>query len=365
MARRRRRRAAPVLPPKVVFGAAFILFTAALLVLIGKLLAPFVIPLLWAAVLTILVYPFYRWLVRRVGMNTSVAATVTTVLLAIAFIGPATVLTIRLAQESRDAYESLRQTMQAGGFASIVDRTVRGASSLLPGFLDEAAVKAVEDWLRQTWTSAAGSISGSLARGLNRAITNTSVFFVKGFVCFVAVFYFLREGEVWLRKLKGTVPLSRRVWDLVVVRFEETLLGVMHGMLLSAAILASLLAIGYKVAGVPVPAFLGMISFFVAPVPFVGVLVVWLPAVLWLYATGATMAALGLFVYGSVAIFLVDNLLRPMIIGSIARLPVLFMLLSILGGLLAYGPLGLFLGPVLLAIGMAVGGVYREIVGAS
>jgi predicted PurR-regulated permease PerM len=77
------------------------------------------------------------------------------------------------------------------------------------------------------------------------------------------------------------------------------------------------------------------------------------------------MAALGLFVYGSVAIFLVDNLLRPMIIGSIARLPVLFMLLSILGGLLAYGPLGLFLGPVLLAIGMAVGGVYREIVGAS
>ncbi len=361
---RRRGRTAPVLPRKVVFGAVFVLFTAALLVLIGKLLAPFVTALLWAAVLTILVYPLYRWLVRRLGMNTSVAATLTTVLLALAFIGPATFLTVVLAQESRDAYESLRQTMQTGGFAPIVDRAVRSLSSLLPGFLDEEAVRAVEEWLKQTWTSAAGSISGALARGLNRAITNTSVFFVKGFVCFVAVFYFLREGEEWLRKLRGTVPLSRPVWDLVVRRFAETLIGVMHGMLLSAAILATLLAIGYKVAGVPVPAFLGMISFFMAPVPFVGVLVVWVPAVLWLWATGATVAALGLFIYGSIVIFLVDNLLRPLIIGSIARLPVLFMLLSILGGLLAYGPLGLFLGPVLLATGMAVAGVYREIVRA-
>jgi len=361
MSRRARSRVLQGLPPKALFGAAFLLFTAILVVLIGKLLAPFLMPLLWAAVLTIVVYPFYRWLVRKLSFPPTLAATVTTALLAFAFVGPVTFLTVILAQESRDAYASLRQSMQGGGGEALVDRSVRWASSLLPGFLDEGAVRAVEDWLREAWASAVNSASVALIHGLNRILADASAFFIKGFVSLLATFYFLREGETWLRKLRDTVPLSPRVWDIVVIRFEETLRGVVHGMLLSAAILALLLAIGYKVAGVPVPAFLGMLSFFVAPVPFVGVLVIWIPAVLWLLFTGATMPALGLFVYGSVVIFLVDNLLRPTIIGSIARLPVLFMLLSILGGLVAYGPLGLFLGPVLLAIGMAVGGVYREI----
>ena len=361
MPRRRRSRSIQGLPPKVVFGAAFLLFTGVLLVLIAKLLAPFIMPLLWAAVLTIVVYPLYRWQVHRMAVPPTLAATIATVLLALAFIGPTTVLLVVLAQESREAYEGVRQTMQGGGGEAIVDRAVRGASSFLPGFLDEAAVRAVEDWLREAWASAVSSFSVTLIRGLNRVLADASALFIKGFVSLVAVFYFLREGEEWLKKLRRTVPLSPEVWDLVVVRFEETLRGVMHGMLLSAVILASLLAIGYKVAGVPVPAVLGMFTFFVAPIPFVGVLVVWVPAVLWLYVSGATMAALGLFIYGSIVIFLVDNILRPTIMGSIARLPVLFMLLSILGGLVAYGPLGLFLGPVLLAIGMAVGGVYRDI----
>ena len=353
MPRRRRSQVIHELSPKVVFGTAFLLFTAALLILIGKLLAPFVLPLLWAAVLTIVVYPFYGWLVKRAGMNKTVAAMLTTVLLAAAFVGPATFLTVVLTQESRDAYEKLRAAMQGGGGEAIVDHAVRGVSSLLPGFLDEAAVLAIEDWVQQAWASAVGSFSVTLIHGLNRVLANASSFLIKGFVCLFAVFYFLREGEVWLRKIRGTVPLSPRLWDLVVVRFEETLRGVVHGMLLSAAILAGLMAIGYKVAGVPEPAFLGMLSFFVAPIPIVGVVIIWAPACLWLLVTGATAAAA----------FLIDNILRPTIMGSIARIPVLFMLLSILGGLLAYGPLGLFLGPVLLAVGMAVGGVYREIAG--
>lgn len=349
------------LPPNLVVGAAFALLTVGLLVLIARMLAPFVMPLLWAAVLTIVVYPLYGWLVRKARLHPTAASLLTTILLAAAFIGPVTFLTIVLAQESRDAYASLRQSMQGGGGEALVDRFVRGVSTRLPGFLDESAVKAVEDWLRAAWDNAVSSASVALIHGLNRILADASAFFIKGFVTLVAVFYFLREGEEWLGKLRSTVPLSPGVWNLVIDRFQKTLRGVVHGMLLSAAILSGLLAIGYKVAGVPVPAILGMLSFFAAPVPFVGVLIIWGPAVVWLFLSHATTAAIGLLAYGSIVIFLVDNLLRPTIMGTIARLPVLFMLLSILGGLVAYGPLGLFLGPVLVAIGMAVGGVYRGI----
>jgi predicted PurR-regulated permease PerM len=219
----------------------------------------------------------------------------------------------------------------------------------------------VEARLREAGATAAGAFPAALTRMLDRTIANSFNLLIKGFIMLFALFYFLRDGAVWLGRLRDAVPLSPRVWDLVLARFRDTLRAVVHGMLLSAAILALLLAAGYRLTGVPVPAFLGMLSFFAAPIPFVGVLIVWVPACVYLLLFGSPERCLALTGYGIVVIFLVDNILRPAIIGSIAKLPVFFMLIAILGGLIAYGPLGLFLGPVLLAIALAVGGVYREI----
>lgn len=355
------RRTLAGLPSRWLFAGGFLLFSALILVLVGKLLAPFVRPLLWAGVLTILVYPLYRWLVRISGGQRLLAATLTTSLLGLCVVGPMLLLAVALARESRVAYEGLRATLQAGGLVTLVDRAVRRAAEFTPGLVDEEGIQAVEAWLRQYGASALSSISGALSSGLNRVVTNASAAVIRGFVTLAALFYFLREGQSWMKHIRATVPLSPKVWDLVTRRFSDTLRAVVHGMLFSAAILAALLTIGFRATGVPLAAFFGMISFFVAPIPFVGVTLVWGPVCAWLYAVGRHGNAFGLFAYGAVVIFLVDNILRPMIIGSIAQLPVLFMLLSILGGLLAYGPLGVFLGPVLLAIGMAVAGIYREV----
>jgi len=349
-------------PRRAVFAGGFLLFCGLLVMLVLRLLAPFTAALLWAAVLTIVLFPFYRWLVRITGGQRTLAAGISTGLLAAAVLGPTGFFVSVLASESRDAYDGFRAALAHDEPGIILDRLLHWVAGLLPGAFDESTIAFAEAELKRMSTGMLSSISAALSHGLNSAVANASRLVIGGFVALLSVFYFLRDGEQWLERARETVPLSPRVWDLVVERFSVTLRAVVHGMLLCAAILALLLAAGYKYFGVPLPAFFGMISFFVAPIPFLGVVLVWFPACAWLYVVQQnTSAALGLFAYGAVMIFVVDNLLRPAIIGSIARLPVFFMLIAILGGLMAYGPLGLFLGPVLLAVAMSVGGVFRAI----
>ena len=352
------------LSPRWLFTGGFLLLSAVLILLVARMLAPFAHAMLWAGAFTIVVFPAHAWLLRLLRGSRTIAAAVTTCLVAVALLGPVAFLVTLLARESRDAYDAVRAALASGTLDATLDRTVHAVVAWLPaGLRDEATVRAAETWLREAGTSAVASVSAILARAMNRVIADAGNLLVKGFVMLIAMFYFLRDGDRWLARMRNAVPLSPRVWDLVSARFRDTLRAVVHGMLLSAAILALLLAAGYRLTGVPVPAFLGMLSFFAAPIPFVGVLVVWVPACLYLFVTGAVDQGWTLVAFGTVVIFLVDNLLRPAIIGSIAKLPVFFMLIAILGGLIAYGPLGLFLGPVLLAIALAVGGVYREIAG--
>ena len=351
------------IPPHAILTGGFLALTATLLYLMARLLVPFLSALLWAGVLTLVLFPVYRWLKRMLGGNPTAAAAVTTTLVALSVIGPSAILLTVLARESRSAYDLIRQTMQSDTLQRVIDRMANAPAELLPGVLDKEEVQELQLRLRNLGSTMVGSLIATLSHGLNRMLTNATKFVIDLFVVLVAIFYFLREGERWVLRLGETLPLSPHVWNVVTERFSTTLRAVVHGMLLSAAVLALLLAAGFRWFGVPLPAFLGMLAFFFAPIPFIGAIAVWAPACLWLYVgAGAPERAFGLLVYGTAVIFVVDNFLRPYLIGSIARLPVLFMLLSILGGLLAYGPLGLFLGPVLLAITLAVGGIYSDVV---
>lgn len=347
--------------PRTLLAVGFAALSALLLWLVARLLAPFLSSLLTAGVLTLVLYPVHRWMMRVVRFPSTVSAAITTILLALCLLGPVVALGAVLAKESRTAYASVRAFMQSDMPRQLTEKLSRMPAELFPGLVDEEAMVLLQNRINTVGPDMLQLLAGTLTAGLNRTISHASMFLINLFVTMVAVFYFLKEGPNWMRHAKQTVPLSPQIWDLVTTRFEATLLAVVHGMVFAAAFFGAALAIGFKLAGVPLSAFFGMIAFFASPFPFIGPIVVWLPACVWLYVTGAASAAMGLLAYGAVLIFFVDNVLRPYIIGSIARLPVLFMLIAILGGLFAFGPLGLILGPVLLAIAMAVSGIYREI----
>jgi predicted PurR-regulated permease PerM len=133
---------------------------------------------------------------------------------------------------------------------------------------------------------------------------------------------------------------------------------------LTAAAQAILAGLGYWVAQAPTPVLLSLITFIAALVPFVGPVAVWLPVVIGLFIAGRTGAAIGLAVWGTLVVSLVDNTLRPYLIGREMKLPLLWLFLSILGALRVFGFLGVVVGPAALALAVACYRIYREGFGA-
>jgi predicted PurR-regulated permease PerM len=118
--------------------------------------------------------------------------------------------------------------------------------------------------------------------------------------------------------------------------------------------------LGFVVAGVPIPFLLGLVAFVNAFIPFLGAASVWIPVSIWLLFQGQTTAAVGLTIWG-IIITAVDSIVKPWIIGSEAKIPLFLLFFTTLGGLKIYGVLGIFLGPIILSMGMAFLTIYREV----
>lgn len=167
----------------------------------------------------------------------------------------------------------------------------------------------------------------------------------------LAAFFFFRDGAEGARRLLVAVErlAGHRAQQLLAVA-GGTVRSVIYGVIGTALAQAALQAIGLWLAGVPAPFFLGFLTFFLSFVPL-GPPLVWLPAAVWLLYNGAAGAGIFLAVWGLLVVSGVDNILRPYLISRGANLPLILVFLGVVGGVLAFGFLGVFLGPTLLAIG--------------
>jgi len=174
------------------------------------------------------------------------------------------------------------------------------------------------------------------------------------------LFFLFRDGERMYRSLRDMIPMDPAHKDAIFSVLYQTLSAVTQGMVATAVAQGILTWVALWALDLPYTAFLGVAAGVLSLVPFVGAAGVWIPCTIYLAATGDFMRAIILLVYGSVVISMVDNILRPLLIGGQTRLPTLFLFFGILGGVQVYGVLGLFLGPVLLAIAMAFIRIYQE-----
>jgi predicted PurR-regulated permease PerM len=179
-------------------------------------------------------------------------------------------------------------------------------------------------------------------------------------VTVLVYFFFLRHGPGWLLLLENAVPLAPGHAANLLQIAGRTINAVFRGVIITAAVQGTLAGIGFAVAGAPVPVILGAVTMVAALIPFVGPVFVWLPVSVALIATGRTTAGIGLFIWGGLVVSLVDNILRPFLIGRETKLPVLWLFLSILGGLRAFGFLGVLIGPAVLSLFLACYHIYME-----
>ncbi|HWI13698.1 MAG TPA: AI-2E family transporter [Burkholderiales bacterium] len=325
-------------------AALALLMAGCLLVLL-----PFVTALLWAVILTFSTWPLYDRVKRSVGGQRTVAAALMTLAVALVMLAPFVIVVFGLADNAAELIDELRR---------VFDRGLPDA----PSWVRELPV--VGERLAAYWQAIVHDET-RLLEELRGMLVAMRAFLIAGsgylaagvlqlsLSVFVAFFLF-RDGEAAAARLQQATlrvagPDARYLLDVA----GHTVHSVVYGILGTALAQGVLAGIGFVIAGVPGASLLGLATFFLSVVP-VGPPIVWGSAAAWLYYQGAVGWAIFVVLWGLLVVSMVDNFLKPFIISRGSSLPFVLVFLGVLGGVVAFGFIGVFLGPTLLAVGYRI-----------
>lgn len=317
--------------------------------------APFLMAIAWAVVLAILINPLYLWLLRYLRSTSAAAALACTaailvVVLPLAAIGVMVTQSILHFISAQASEGAATTTVISNWFSTEVDK--------------------VTDWLGRTLGLTAirnldlsdiiKSRTTYLADQTRILIGGVAGFLFNLVVVVFTLFFFLRDQDKVLRGVREFMPLSDENATAVFDRVYEVIRASVIGGGAVAVVQGVLAGVGYWFVGLPTPAIWGVVTAIISFVPVIGAAGVWVPAALYLLAIGETREGIILACYGAFVVSLVDNFLRPALIGDATRLHTLLIFFSILGGLQVFGFLGLIMGPVVLAVGLALVEIFRR-----
>jgi predicted PurR-regulated permease PerM len=179
-------------------------------------------------------------------------------------------------------------------------------------------------------------------------------------VMVLTLFFFFRDGTRIVRWILDIVTMEEGNKQLILGRLDRTLSAIVRGAFITCSAQGLLAGIGLAMTGVPFPVLLGFASALFSLIPFVGASLIWAPAAIYLYFTGHPVAAVVMATWGALVVGLVDNFLRPYVIGEQAQLPILLILVGVLGGIQVFGLIGILISPLLIASVLAFAQIYRE-----
>ncbi len=302
-----------------------------------RVMASFLLPLLLAAMLVVIFGPLHRRLRDRLGLADWMAAGLTTVIVLVIVLVPLGLLVTRAVA---DAMSMVRSPEAVRLDPAVLGRLMEGVNEATGLHLTADGINAelhrlAEDWLAPI-AARAPVVIGKVVIGI--------------VVTIVGFFYFLADGPRMLAAVMRLIPLdSRYQWQLLQ-EFEEVSRAVVTATLLAAVVQAILGGVGYAVAGLGNVFLLTLLTFFMAMVPIVGAAAVWGSASLYLLLfVKDTWTAAGLAAWGVLAVSSVDNIIKPLVLQGQSKLHPLLALLSVLGGVTALGPIGIFVGPIAVA----------------
>ncbi len=315
-----------------------------------QVILPFVIPMTWAAVLVFVSWPLYQRLLRWTGNRNNLAALLMTSLMAVLIVAPLIWMLIILQSEARAIYGALNTWLSQ-------------ETLVLPPLLMERApwlAEEITSWWNQVHEqpdAVRASLSAALGEGfgtLKNIVSEISKNIAKISMTVLIMFFFYRDGRALLAYSRNTLSLlaterSERYFKAA----GDMTRAVVFGIVLTALAQSLLAGVGYAVSGAPNPVFLMLLTFLIALIPF-GTPIAWGSVALYLAAQGLWMPAFGLALWGALVVSTVDNIIRPLVISSTTRVSFLVVMFGVLGGLMAFGMIGLFVGPVILAVILSV-----------
>jgi predicted PurR-regulated permease PerM len=325
--------------------AAFLLVVGCFLVL-----QPFITALLFAVVIVVSTWPLYLRLREALRQRSTLAALVMSLLFAAIVITPVVLLAVGLAKNTPELVNTVKAWLAAGPSGPpswlktlpVVGNQIDAYWHRLTESREEMAA-----FLKQ-FLEPAQRLLLAVGKGLGQGLLQLSL------AVFVA-FFLYRDGDALREAARGTLErVAGPVGDEVLDTIDSTIVGVVYGILGTALAQGLVATIGFLIAGVPWPLLLGALTFLFSLVP-VGPPLVWGAAAIWLFNQDEIGWAIFMALWGFFGISGIDNVVKPLLISRGANLPFALVLLGVFGGVLAFGFIGVFLGPIFLAVGWGVG----------
>jgi predicted PurR-regulated permease PerM len=341
-------------------------FIAALLFLLYQLirvLSPFFDPLVLSVALAMIFYPFHLRLLRWCGNRPNLAAAVSVTTLLLLVIVPAGLFLWLIIRESVTLLPAIQARVTemkadpSGALRLSLPGPVAAFIQKLNHLLDYWKVNPQEILMNNL------NQIGARASALGATLVRNTVFLLFNlFILSFSLFFLFRDGPRFIHRLVNLIPMEHVHKELILRRLDETLSAVVRGMVITAMVQGLLAGIGYAVVGLNLAVVLAAATTFTAMIPIVGATATWLPVTLYVASTGALGKALFLLIWGVLAVSGVDNLIRPILIGERAKIPIFLLFFGTLGGLQVYGLIGLLLGPLMIAGVLSFLQIYSEII---
>jgi predicted PurR-regulated permease PerM len=319
------------------------------------ILAPFYGPILWGTIIALLFAPLYQRLLPRLRRRRTPAALLTLLVVLVLVILPAALLTAALAREAASVYAQLKsgQMNPALYFRGLFEALPAWVTAWFDrfGLVDFAA-------LQQRLAEALAQGSQFIATQALGIGQNTFEFIIDLFIALYLAFFLIRDGDALARELRHAIPLAPAHQKELLGKFAVVIRATVRGNLLVAALQGLLGGLAFWFLGVTGALLWAVLMAFLSLLPAVGAALVWLPVALYFLLTGALWQGLALVAWGVLVIGLVDNLLRPILVGKDTRLPDYVIMTTTLGGMAVFGINGFVLGPAIAAMFVAVWHIY-------
>ena len=321
-----------------------------------RIAEPFLNPIFAAIVLAIVFYPLHARIECSVT-RPNLAATLSTIVVLLVVAIPAALLGLALTKELGDLYQSFSEKSAAqGGLSPFLIHIMEAPLRIAGRYVDLSRVDvrpALLGWINQVSSYLVGIGAKAVGNILSLALGTVVVFFT--------LFFLFRDGPKFQRQIAAVLPLADEQSRRLSVGISQTIMASVHGGIAVGLVQGSLAGLAFWVLGVASPVLWGLVAALTSLIPVFGTGIVWVPAAILLFLGGHWIKALILFGWGAAVVAQVDALVRPYVISGRAKMHNLLIFFALLGGVRAFGIMGLFIGPVVVSVTIAVLDMLREI----
>ena len=334
---------------------AFLIFVIVVSLLFGWVISPFYGAILWGIVIAITFAPFNRWLLAKMPKRQNSAASITLLAVIALVIAPMILISISLAEEVIALYARVRSNQFdfAQIFADLQRNLPPWATRLLDRF-DLASADDIAKRLSDTFAAVARFLAQSV---LGFSQSAFALFAALGVMLYLT-FFLLRDGDRLYKRIGSKIPLALDIKVALTEKFTTVIRATIKGSVIVAIVQGLFGGIIFWILGVEAALLGGVAMGFFSLIPAIGTGLVWVPVAIYLLATGATWQGLVLIFCGLFVIGMVDNVLRPILVGKETRMPDYLVLISTLGGIGIFGINGFILGPAIAALFMAAWDIF-------